>query len=776
MGYFDDQRVQNQTLRATSRTLDGFVGVFYFMLKALLTIMLVLCIAGTIVASGVAYYVFNLVDSNSGVELEHLSLNETSIVYAMDPQTQKPYEVTRLHGSENRIWANLDEIPQYAVDAAVAIEDKRFWEHKGVDWKRTVGAFANSLVSIYGRNAGGSTLTQQLIKNVTNEDEVSFDRKIKEIMRALDLEKKYSKEMIIEAYLNTIHLGSGCNGIQAAANKYFNKNASELSLAECASIIGITQFPTKYNPLIHADYNKERQEVVLRQMFVQGYIDEKQYEDAVNEKLQFAEQEEYSDSMYIESDYTDMVVSQIVRDLQDELGYTREYANRMIYYGGLRIYMAVDDRIQEIMEKHYADPSNFPSKRGAIQPQSSMTVLGYDGRIVGVIGRIGEKTVVRDLNRATQSKRSTGSSMKPLGAYGPAINENAITYSTKIENQPITVNGRKWPPNYGGGGYGPPVTVQYAVMRSLNTCAVRTVEKIGLEKSFEYATERFGLDLIRYKVLKSGAVKSDLTYSALALGGFTYGTNTRDMAAGFQTFGNGGKYNKPWCYYQVTNAKGDVLLEHKANPKTAIESDSAWVMNMILRTVAGPGGTGSSARFSSDWTMFAKTGTSGSAAQTYDVTFCGGTPAYVAATWFGYDYPRHLSGNLHNGASGAWRAVMKQIHSGMTVKKFEEDPTVRKATYCAASGDLIGPGCPSGGTGYYRPGNMPPVCNGVHIGWTSGLPESSVTTSAEPSANPSQAPSSKPSSSKSSSSKSSKPTSSKESSSESSEESSEENE
>ena len=197
MGYFDDQRVQNQTLRATSRTLDGFVGVFYFMLKALLTIMLVLCIAGTIVASGVAYYVFNLVDSNSGVELEHLSLNETSIVYAMDPQTQKPYEVTRLHGSENRIWANLDEIPQYAVDAAVAIEDKRFWEHKGVDWKRTVGAFANSLVSIYGRNAGGSTLTQQLIKNVTNEDEVSFDRKIKEIMRALDLEKKYSKEMII---------------------------------------------------------------------------------------------------------------------------------------------------------------------------------------------------------------------------------------------------------------------------------------------------------------------------------------------------------------------------------------------------------------------------------------------------------------------------------------------------------------------------------------------------------------------------------------------------
>lgn len=720
MGYFDDQKTQNKTLGTTRKVLDVFISIFNIALKSILTLILVFCIAGTIVASGVAYYVFNLVDDNSGIELENLSLNETSIVYALDSETQLPYEVTRLHGTENRIWISLNEIPQYAIDAAVAIEDKRFWEHEGVDWKRTAGAFANSLVSIYGSNAGGSTLTQQLIKNLTGESEVTFDRKIKEIMRALDLEKKYSKETIMEAYLNTIHLGSGCNGIQAAANKYYGKDASELTLAECASIIGITQFPTKFNPLIHPDYNKDRQEVILYQMLDQGYITQEQYDEAVAEELVFAEQEEYDESMYIESDYTDMVISQIVSDLQNELGYTREYANRMIYYGGLRIYMAVDDRIQTIAEEYYADPSNFPSKRGAIQPQSSITIMGYDGRIVGVVGRIGEKTVVRDLNRATQSKRSTGSSMKPIGAYGPAINENLITWSTVIEDKPIIVGGKQWPPNYGGGWSSKPVTVQYAIMRSLNTVAVRVVEKLGLEKSFEYSTEKFGLDLVRYKVLSSGAVKSDLTYSALALGGFTYGTNTRDMAAAFQVFGNGGQFNEPWCYYQVTNARGDVLLEHKANPTTAIESDSAWVMNQLLRTVVSGGGTGPGAKWSSSWTVFAKTGTSGSMGDTYDVTFCGGTPAYVAATWFGYDMPRDLTGSLNNGALYAWRAVMKGIHSGIPVSSFESDRSVRTATYCAASGKLIGAGCPSGGTGYYRSGNIPIVCDGVHPDWVSG--------------------------------------------------------
>lgn len=756
MNNYSNLKKQNRILRTTVKVLDFFVGIIHYSLKTILTLVLIFCIAGTIVASGIAYYVFNMVDDNSGIELEHLSLNETSIVYSLDEETQLPVEETRLHGSENRIWIDLEEMPQDMLDAAVAIEDKRFWEHHGVDWKRTAGSLVNSFVSIYGSNAGGSTLTQQLIKNLTGEDEVSFDRKIKEIMRALDLEKKYDKDEIIEAYLNTIHLGAGCDGIQAAANKYFDKDAKDLNLAECASIIGITQYPVKYNPLIHEKENKERQEVILYQMLEQGYITQEEYEEAVNYELVFAEQEEFSDTMYVESDYTDMVCTAVVNDLQEELGYTKSYAQRMLYYGGLRIYMAVDNNIQGIVEDYFVDEDNFPKKRGAIQPQASMCIMGYDGRIVGVAGRIGEKTKSQAFNRATQSQRAIGSSMKPIGSYGPGINENVITWSTKIENQPIIVDGKRWPPNYGGGAYGEPVTVQYALMRSLNTVAVRVVDQLGLEKSYDYATNRFGLSLVKSKTInytqKDGTpasrTVSDVTYSSLALGGFTYGINTLQLAAAFQAFGNGGKYYEPWCYYYVTDAQGNILLEHSSNAVTAIESDTAWVMNNMLRTVVGSGGTGPAAVWSGSWTIFAKTGTSGSSADTYDVTFCGGTPYYVAATWFGFDTPQNLSSSLTSGAIQTWRNVMKNVHSGLSPSKsFEADSSVVRAEYCAASGNLIGAGCPSGGTGFYRSSNVPPVCNGIHEGWTSGMSivESGAITESStepPSLPPSQTPSS----------------------------------
>ncbi len=743
MNDYSTQQVQNKTLRVTKKVLNVFVTILNIIMKLFLSIVLVFCIAGTIVASGVAYYVFNMVDSSSGIELEHLSLNETSIIYANDTQTQQPVEVTRLHGSENRIWVDLDQIPQYMVDAAVAIEDKRFWDHQGVDWKRTAGAFANSLVNIYGSNAGGSTITQQLIKNLTGEDEVTIDRKVKEIMRALDLEKHYSKDQIIEAYLNTIHLGAGCNGVQAAANKYFDKDAKDLNLAECASIIGITQYPTKYNPLIHPDNNKARQEVILNEMLEQGKITQQEHDEAVAYQLVFKEQTSVDDPSNIESYYTDTVIRDVKQDLQDELGYDEEYAEWMLYSGGLRIYMAVDNNIQSALESYYIDPDNFPQKRGVIQAQSSMTVLGYDGRILGLVGGVGEKEYNLSFNRATQARRQVGSSMKPIGAYAPAINENVITWSTMVPNQPITVDGKKWPPNFGGGGYGQPVTVQYGLMRSLNTVAVRVVEQLGLETSFEYATERFGLDLVRYEVINAGTDKestvSDIGYSPLALGGFTYGVSSTDMAAAFQVFGNGGYYNEPWSYYKVTDAKGNVILEHVADPQQVIDSDSAWVMNQLLRTVVSSRGTGANARFG-DWTIFAKTGTSGSSETTYDVTFCGGTPYYVAASWFGFDNPRHLSGSFTSGAQNAWKNVMKQIHQDLPDKSFEKDDSVVTAKYCSITGDLAGPGCPSGGTGYYRSGNIPPVCDGSHGGsstntTTTSQPSNNTPSSTTPSSN-----------------------------------------
>ncbi|MCI8497570.1 MAG: penicillin-binding protein [Clostridiales bacterium] len=677
--------------------------------RAALTLVLIGVITGSIVVGAMVLYIFNGVDGEIDADLSKLQLSYTSFIYVNNEATGEPVEAQRLHGAQDRVWVDFEKIPQSMKDAAIAIEDQRFYQHHGVDWKRTIGAAVNSFVNIYGNRQGGSTITQQLIKNLTEDDEVSFSRKLREIKRALEFEKNYLKDDILEAYLNTIHLGSGCDGVQAAANRYFNKDVGDLNLAECASIIGITQYPTKYNPLINPDANKEKQEIVLKAMLDQGKISESEYREAVNYKLVFTGYNYTQSPTYVQGYYVDMVIEDVINDLQERLGYEYGYAERLIYNGGLKIYTAMSNKVQTAIDTVYTNQESFPANVQAAEiPQGAIMVMDYEGRILGVSGGIGVKEGNRDWNRATNSKRQVGSSMKPLSAYAPAVETNQITYSTVIPNEPITIkeNGvsRKWPPNYSGVSSGGSVTVENALKRSLNTVAARIVDNLGVDFSFKFCKERFELDSL--------IDPTDRALSPLALGGMTEGLTVKEMTAAYQTFGNGGKYFEPYSYYRVEDNEGNVLLENNPVGRQVLGEDTAYVMNRLMTRVMTPGGTGYLGNFRSDLTIFAKTGTSGDDATSTNVWFAGGTPYYVAVSWYGYDNPKHLAKYMTGGARDGWKKVMEQIHQGMPGADFEGCDDVVARTYCEDTGLLASGSCTRRAYGYYKRSNIPPSCSG----------------------------------------------------------------
>ena len=378
--------------------------------------------------------------------------NQTSFLYANNEEG-KQIELLRLHGEENRIWVDLEKIPENTKKAFIALEDKRFTEHKGVDWYRTLG------VMVKQNGQGGSTITQQLVKNLTGKNEVTFVRKYNEILSALNLEKNFTKDQIIEAYLNTVYLGQGCYGVETAAETYFGKSASELNISESAVIAAITQAPYTFEPFNHRDNNRKRQMYCLDLMLEQGKISKQEYDEAVAYDLIFTndadyvpskeelarqkQQKEASVSTEFQSFYVDFVISDVIDRLQSDLGYSYSEATSMIYGGGLRIYTAVDLDIQKKLDTIYINKTNWLDKNA----QSATTVMDYKGRVVAICGQAGEKEGNRVLNRASDSPRPPGSTIKPLTAYAPGIELNKINWSTYVRDYSIRYYGKYWPKN-----------------------------------------------------------------------------------------------------------------------------------------------------------------------------------------------------------------------------------------------------------------------------------------------------------------------------------------
>ena len=693
-------------------------------LHALLSIFLVIVITCCIVISAALIYVFVFIDDTVDADLYNLKLEYTSILYAKDSKG-KDVELKRLHGEQNRLWVDNDDIPDNVRNAFISCEDKRFREHSGTDWKRTITAAANEVLHFHSKE-GGSTITQQLVKNITGDNQQDYARKIREIMRARYLEQHYDKDTILDCYLNTIHLGNGVDGVEVASNYYFDKHVSDITLTQAACLAAITNNPSQNEPYKYPETNKTRRNWVLNEMYKNGYISKDECEKAKKADLGLRKNpstvlsttktvkgEEYN------SYFVDAVIDDVIDGLVAEKGYTKEYAASQLYKGGYKIYTTVDLDMQDKLEEVYENDDNFMKvyTKSGKKPQSAMTIMDYKGNVKAIVGGRGKKNGNRVLNRATQSARPTGSSIKPISVYAPAIEYNTITWGSSIEDKPIEIveDGQtiKWPKNYDNTYSGGKTSVLRALQKSLNTVPVRILQDLTIDTSYKFVTEKLGL---KHFVSESKDGNTDKNMSSLALGGSVHGATTLEMAAAFSTFGNGGIYYTPRTYTKVLDQNNEVVIDNTNNQQRAMSEGTANIMCKMLQTVA-TSGTGTAAQFG-DWQIMCKTGTT---SNYKDRWFVGGTPYYMAACWFGLDDPEEMKGMYMNPAIILWKAAMSSIHKDLDEKEFETSDKVEYRRYCTTSGLCARTGCPSTAYGYFK-SSYTPFCN-YHGGAETGVSE-----------------------------------------------------
>ena len=707
-------------------------------IKTVLVSFLACVIAFSIGIGSFLIYVFTAIDGTMEQNLNDLKLNFTTTVYTQGADG-KWNEYQRLHGEYNRIWIHYDEtkakekaedyegIPQQLVDAFVAIEDKRFFKHPGVDWKRTAKGFLN-LVTDNASDGGGSTITQQLVKNLTMDNDRKVSRKIREIMRARYLEKNYAKPTIMECYLNTIPLGHGTYGVEVAANYYFGKSANELTLLECATLASITKSPTYYAPDTYPDNNETRRNTVLYQMLDQGYITKEEYDAAKEEELKLVASREELNETEVNSYFIEALIKQVSEDLAEKYGYEPEEAVKNFYNGGYKIYATLDPSIQSNIESVFVDSETYGLKGAdGKQLQGAFTIMDYKGNVKGLVGGIGKKEVnlgITGFNRATDAVRQPGSTMKPIASYSLAIEKNLINYSSILVDEATTYRG--WTPKNWYSGYMGNVTVQHALERSINTIPIALVNKMTPQASFDFLTKELGITTLNNP--------EDIDLSPLGIGGTNGGITTMESAAAFAVFGNGGIYYKPILYTKVCDQHGEVILENKSEPDTAISEDTATVMNQLLRKVVeGENGTGKNAKtYVSNMPIYAKTGTTN---DQYDLWFVGGTPYYIASCWCGYDTQQRIPQSSI--ALRMWGSVMGKIHAELPAKDFVNSSYAYDRYYCTETGLLATDTCPSKAVGWYKKGKLPEVCT-THVGTVLDAPVEEAPSAESPAETPAQ--------------------------------------
>ena len=668
---------------AARRILKGFGKVFG-------TMVLVLFLTTLIFACLFALYVKNNLSAQVD-SIDGFTLDQTSVIYYEDPKTGQDVVLRKLYGGANRTWVKYEDIPKNLIHACIAIEDKRFEDHQGVDWVTTLKACVKLFL---GRGeAGGSTITQQLVKNITGRDEVTVRRKLVEIFSALELEKKYTKKQIMELYLNVIALGENCEGVESASQVYFGKSVSELDLAECAALIGITNNPSIYDPYINADKNKERQVIILDQMLEQKYITQEQHDTAVAEELVLhnASGEASGDEDYY-SYFEDQVINDVVRDLSEKTGYDQTIVRKMLMTGGYKIYSTLNPDVQAAVEEVYQNLDNIPKTASSQQLQSGIVIIdNKTGDVVAVAGGVGEKQGSLILNRATQSYLSPGSTIKPVSVYAPALELGLITPATVMDDTPYSfTDARHWPKN-SDSIYRGLMNINEAVGLSINTIPVKLVAQMTPEYSFEFAKEKMGLStLVSSYVNAAGDTFSDVDLAPLAMGGLTKGVTVKAMAQAYATFANEGVYREARTYTKVVDSDGKVVLDNTQQSHVAMKDMTAWYITYMLENTV-ESGTGTAAQIA-NMTVAGKTGTTTS---DFDRWFAGYTPYYTGVVWCGYDDPEEvvLTDSSTNPAIVLWQKVMELVHDGLANKEFNKPTNVVECTVCRDSGLLMTDAC-----------------------------------------------------------------------------------
>lgn len=676
-------------------------GIGHLLSRILITLVLIGVLCGCFCGIAFAMYVHIYINPSAQETAAEISkglgLNLNSFIYAKESDSDEYTLYETIKGKENREWVDSDKIPDTLKNAVVAIEDERFYKHHGVDWVRTIGAVKGWLLG--GTQYGGSTITQQLIKNITADNDYSVKRKVNEIFRAFALEKEIDdKDRILVMYLNTIFLGYNSYGVQTAAMQYFDKDVSQLDLAESAVLAGLTNNPSIYDVYNHPEKVKERQETILAQMLDQKMISQEEYEAAVAEELNYRPYEEYQQEIKSTYSYfTDEVIKDVINDLMTEKGYSRLVAENMVYSGGLNIYATIDTKVQNALDEVWANADNFPNteKYGEI-PQSAMVITDKQGNIVGIAGGRGEKTSSRGFSYASDARRQPGSSIKPLATYGPAMDAGIATPDTTVYDRALIQDeeGNPWPMNDGKYPTGRAMTVKEGMTRSLNTISAQLLKQLTPQKSYEFMTQQLGFKLVDSRTNEDGTVQSDIDLAPLALGALTDGVTVREMAGGFSTFINDGVYGGTRTYTKVTDSEGNTIMENTPNTDkgfTNVRTD--YYMLDCLQNVTAHG-----TAYGIQLDGVETGGKTGTTTSNTDIWFCGITPKYSGAVWVGYEHNYRLDGLYGRNAAEIWLAVMQKVHAGDSGLVFDSHPQdFEEVTYCMDTGLLASGACRAAG-------------------------------------------------------------------------------
>lgn len=628
---------------------------------------------------------------------EDMLVNENSVVVDTNGN-----QIAKLGSERKQIKVDYEEMPANLKNAYVAIEDERFYKHQGVDIKRTGSAILNYIFHFGNSSYGGSTITQQLVKNMTGDNSDSIFRKVKEWWQAWNLECITDKEDVLEAYLNIIYVGPSIYGVEAGSIYYFNKSCKDLSLEECAFLAGINHSPNSYNPFNEKDNSekiKNRTKTVLDKMLELGYIQEEEYNTAVSNVesgLKFKKGSvDSSNGVY--SYHTDALITDVTNDIADKYNISTDFATNYIYMSGLTITSTQDNKIQnqietEMEKKKYV----LQSKTGGDPSQAAMVIIDQKtGYVLGCVGGLGKKTTPRSLNRATQSIRQTGSAIKPIAVVGPAIQKRIITASSIYDD---TV--KDFPGGYHPVDYNKPlgeITVRRAIESSQNIPFVEIMQELTPSTSIDYL-EDLGITTL---------TEEDNNLS-LALGGLEKGISPLEMAAAYATIANDGQYIEPVFYQNIKDNSETIIITPKQDKKRVFSKETSYILKSLLtQPVVGSNGTATYCKINGI-DVAAKTGTTDS---NYDRWLCGFTPYYTGVTWYGYDQNETVDFNNRNPAGLIWANVMSRIHTGLKTAYFEKPSSVQEVTVCAETGLKARTGCTNTYTEYFLRFTTPDLCN-----------------------------------------------------------------
>lgn len=703
------------SVRLVGKAILRFFG---WVLSIVMTLCLIGVITGVIVGGAFLLYAKDNIDTSVDDFADLIKDKDltTRVGYLDADGKYVDLPSESLSAGEKRSWVKYSDFNEYIADAFVVIEDKRFEQHKGVDWLSTIKVTIQYFTGQGMR--GASTITQQVIKNVTENDDVTIQRKAQEILKALNLEKKYDKTEILEMYLNSIYLSQGCYGVGAAAYTYFGKEVKDLTLIESAALACITQYPYYYDPIINPQHNAEKRNLVLKYMYDQGKITQDEFLSAYEKELvlKVSEDDDEDTSASVHSWYTDAAQQEAVRLLRDKFGYSARIAEKALLTGGYTIVTALDPDIQAIVEDYYENAEWEKHDNSPIQPNSSCVIIDHsNGNVVALVGSRGRKTINLGLNYATQTRRPSGSSIKPISVYGPGIEANAVTWGTVLDDVPINFGTETIDPDTGEKVYsnkhGYPknapdrylglTTVHEGVRNSINTISWRSLERLGLDNSFDFLTNKLHLTtLIESQTMSNGLTFTDKAYAPLAMGEFTWGVVVKELVAAYQIFANEGIFNDERIVLKILDNDGNVIVDNEKKSEVVISAQTATITTKLLQDVVATG-TAYKITLKKNVDCAGKTGTSES---NNDKWFIGYTPYYVCGVWFGYSMPRSL--NKFNSVSSApvlaWDAIMTKVmqkyvdaakNGGEPLKKFVDAPGLVQVEYCIDSGKLPTDAC-----------------------------------------------------------------------------------